>query len=61
MKKKLDVFCPFCSNGCKIGLFIFNRCNIPKITYFNIKVKKNPTIPMLNVDYMVINELTKFS
>jgi hypothetical protein len=34
-----------------------NGCNIPKSSYFNIELKKNQ---MLNVNYVMINELTKF-
>jgi hypothetical protein len=33
--------------------------NTPKSAYFNIKMKK-PKKPTLNVDYVVINQLTKF-
>jgi len=60
-KIKVGCFLSFLFKWLQNRVVRFNRCNIPKNTYFNTKVKKSPTKPMLNVDYMVINELTNFN
>jgi hypothetical protein len=46
--------------GYKIGGSFLAYVTFPKVHSFNTKMKKNLKTPMLNVDYVVINELTKF-